>query len=227
MPAWNKADFDDAYEFYPEARLGGHPNTRPQVSLHYHEHSMKRITAERWKRLLEVLPIVSSDAVVIVGAGFGWGVRELKNKTACDAIGTDISPYIQAEKSNDDSVEIDAEIAAVGLDPTTGRGLELRNAIATPGARAKENVINEDMATPSSRARVVTALGRAPTWILTEDIVDDDWTAADIVTLAGNLGSAGAQKVWLYTPTRGRSAADLATLTGHQVVAFGAFKVVG
>jgi hypothetical protein len=166
---------------------------------------------------------------LIVGAGFGWGVTALKSAVDCAAIGTDTSAYIHAEKDNDDRAEVEAAIAAVGLDPTTGRGLELLTALSTPGAKAKELILDEDLASIESRRRVDEALGGPPTWIVAENMVDDAWTDAEIVELAGHFDQSIARlvvsepKVWLYVPTTARSADDLATLTGHKVIVFDPF----
>ena len=228
MAGWTKSQYDGAYSFRVERYLGGHPNTRPEVRLNYHEHFMRPIMVERWKGILSVVApaIKSSDRVLIVGAGFGWGVRALKNRIGCVAIGIDTSTYIQSTKDTDDRAEIEAKIIAVGLDPTSGRGLEILNFCRTAGNRSKELVLDEDMASPESRQRIGTALGGSPTWICVEDIVDDSMTDAEIVTLAENLDRSSARVFWTYTITRNRSAQDLATLTGDRVITHGDFELV-
>lgn len=225
MAGWTKADFDAAYSFRVERYLGGHPNTRKEVRLNYHEWVMRPIIANRWRRILTLLPISSSDAVVLVGTAFGWGVSELKEMTGCTAIGTDISEYIQAEKDNDDSIEVDAAISAVGLDRGTGRGLELHEAIRTPGPRAKELVLDEDMASKASRGRIASALGTNPTWIIVEDLIGLQMTDDEIVELAGYLDKWNAKKIWLYTSTPSRTPQDIAKLTGHMCISLRSFEV--
>jgi len=158
--------------------------------------------------------------------GFGWGVKALRNRIGCSAIGTDTSVYIQAEKDSDDSVEIGAAITAVGLNPTSGRGLEVLNKVSTVGARAKELVLNEDMSTQESRQAIGAALGGAPTWICTEDMVTDGMTDAEILTMVTLFDQSTAKKFWIYTPSGFRTAQDLATLTGHRVITTGTFELV-
>ena len=220
MAAWTKAQYDDAYSFRIERYLGGHPNTRPEVKIHYHEYSMGPIMIERWRGILPIITpaITPADFVLVVGAGFGWGVRALKNRIGCAAIGIDESPHIQDEKDGNDTLEISAKITAVGLDPTTGRGFEILSFCRTPGARAKELVLDEDMSTQGSRNRIRNALGDHPTWICVEDIVDDSMTDAEITTLAGHLDQGSAKVFWTYTVTPNRSAQDLATLSNDRVI---------
>lgn len=228
MSSWTKADYDAAYSFRIERYLGGHPNTRDEVKINYHEYSMRPIMVARWRGILSVVTpaITPADFVLIVGAGFGWGVRALKNRLGCAAIGIDTSDYIQNAKATSDQVEISAKIIAVGLDPTTGRGFEILNFCRTPGFRAKEIVLNEDMSTPESRQRIVTALGGNPTWICVEDIVDDSMTDAEITTLATRLDQSSAKVFWTYTVTQNRTAQDLATLSGDRVITHGYFDLV-
>lgn len=227
--AWTKADYDAAYSFRVERYFGGHPNTRSEVRLNYHEWSMKPILEERWRRTTLVLAnaITSADRVLVIGAGFGWGVAAIERRSGATVVGIDTSPYIQAEKNTDDSVEVAAAIVAVGLNPLTGRGLEMMNNVRTAGPRAKVQILDEDMASPESRQRIGTALGGGPTWIIPEDIVDDAMSDAEITTLASHLDQSSAKKVWLYTPTAARTSEQLNVLTGHKVIEFGTYRLVG
>ncbi|MBW8034085.1 MAG: hypothetical protein FVQ79_00005 [Planctomycetes bacterium] len=231
MLAWTKADFDSAYSIRVERQFGGHPSRagRPEMRLHYHEWAIKPIMVNRWRRLLRVLTpaIDAADRVLIVGAGFGWGVRALRRRIGCSAIGTDTSPFIQTEKDNDDSIEVSAAVTAAGLDPTTGRGLELLKLVKTSGARVKELVLDEDLSTVESRQNVRAALRGGPTWIITEDLVTDAITDAEITTMAGHFDKSTARKIWLYTPTQARTSEQLAALTGHKVIEFGTYRIVG
>lgn len=230
MAGWTKADFDASYSFRVERYMGSHPSRagRLEVRINYHEWSMKPIMVERWRNLLPLLsPAIGvADRVIVVGAGFGWGVRALKKRIGCAAVGTDTSPYIQASKNSDDRAEIEAKITAVGLDPATGRGLDILNFVRTIGNRAKELVLDEDMASVQSRQNVAAVLGGSPTWIIMEDLVTDATTDAEILVLANNFNQSSARKLWLYSVTTARSAQALATLTGHRVITTGTFEMV-
>lgn len=228
MADWLESDFDAAYSFRVERYLGGHPNTREEVRINYHEFSMRPIMIARWQGILPVITpaIQSTDRVLVVGAGFGWGVRALRQRIGCAAIGIDTSPYIQGAKDSDDTAEISARIAAIGLDPLTGRGLEVLNFCREPGARAKELVLDEDMASQGSRNRIRNALGGNPTWICVEDIVDDTMTDLEITTLAGQLDQSTAKVFWTYSVKPNRSAQELATLSNDRVITHGDFQLV-
>jgi len=222
MAGWTKAQYDASYSIRVERYFGGHPSRagRPEVRLHYHEWVIKPILVRRWLNIVPLLTpaIDSDDFVLIIGAGFGWGVRALRTQIGCEAIGTDTSTYIQTEKSSDDSAEISAAITAAGLDPTTGRGLELLGFVRSPGSRAKELVLDEDLLTAASRSNVIAALGSNPTFICWEDLVDDSMSDQDVLDLIAPIEPAAARKFFIYTPTAARSAQDLATLSGHRVI---------
>jgi len=231
MGHWTKADYDAAYSIRVERRFGSDPSRagRPEMRLHYNEWAIKPLMNKRWTELLKVIlpPILKNERILIVGSGFGWGVRALLERVSTTVIGVDASPYIQGEKAGDDSVEVDAAIVEVGLDPMTGRGLFLRNQVITTGDRAKEIVLDEDLTTVASRAAIQSNLGGRPTRVYVEDVVDDAMTDAEIQTLAGDIDQWPARNTWLYTATPARSPEDLNTLTGHQVIEFGSYRVVG
>jgi len=172
MAGWTKQDFDEAYSLRVERYMGGHPNTRPEVRLHYHRSVMVPILQDRWDKLIpEILSIQKSDTVVIAGAGFGWGIEILQRMTGATVIGVDTSDWIARVKYTSEEVEIDACISKVGLDPNTGRGLEIKKKHFVPGPRCKTQILKEDLATAEGRKNLLRAVGRAPNWIITEDFI--------------------------------------------------------
>lgn len=219
MPGYTKADFDAQYSIRAE-REWGHPNTRQEVRLHYHRKVMQPIIKARWETIVPLLGITSADVVVVCGCGFGWGTEILQSLTGCTAVGIDISDYVAAEKGNDEAAEIAACIAEAGLDPTTGEGLELYKKLYTPEPRAKTMVLKEDGMTAPSRTNILTALnGTMPTWIITEDMINE-FTDAEIgawVTEANLTGVPVAH----FISTKTHTPAQLKLLTGHTVVADG------
>ena len=100
MAGWTKADFDANYRFRVERYFGGHPNTRPEVVVHYHKWAMLSILNSRWATLQPILNIASTDHVCVVGAGFGWGVDAVIAETGATTVGVDISDYVAAEQGN-------------------------------------------------------------------------------------------------------------------------------
>jgi len=222
MAGWTKADYDNAYRFRVERCFGGHPNTRPEIVVHYHRWAMQPILANRWSVLAPILNIASTEDVCIVGAGFGWGVEAFIAETGANTVGIDISDYIAAEQSGTEEAELRAQIVVAGLDPDTGRGLEIMGHIFDGQTRSNVVVLQNDAASGPQRQEIRTALGNKwPSVVIYEDIVDDTWTDAEILSArnSGN-GFGGAQRlIWIYNGTDARSQSDLQTISlGAEVI---------
>jgi len=223
VAGWTKAQYDAAYRFRVERYFGGHPNTRPEVVVRYHKWVMRPLLAQVWVNIQSVLNILSTDDLCIIGAGFGWGVEGAIAVVApANIVGIDVSDYIAAEQANTEEAELRAEVAAVGLDPDTGRGLEIMGHIFDAQPRADVIVLNNDASTGPQRNEIRQALGgNWPSVVVFEDIVDDTWTDTDILNArnAGN-GFGGAQRlIWIYNGTPTRSQADLQTVSlGAEVI---------
>lgn len=222
MAGWTKEQYDDAYRWRVERNFGGHPNTRREVKVHYHRWAMKPVLAAMWARLAPILNIADTEHVCLVGAGFGWGLDAFIAETSATSVGIDISDYIAAEQAGTEEIELRAQIALVGLDPDSGRGLELMGHIYDAQPRADIIVMQNDMSTVGLRQDIRTALGGEwPSVVLYEDIVDDSMTDQEITNArnAGN-GFGGAQRlIWIYNGTAARSQADLQALAiGSEVI---------
>lgn len=169
MPTtWDKALFDLAYSF--NAEPDGHPNTRPPITLHYHRYVLFPEMLRRAQFFVQQFGLTASSKVLVVGCGFGWTVEALSS-LGIPTIGTDISSYIQGNKSLTEDADIDAAVRAVGLDPTNSEGLGHFNRLRGSGVRTTATVLNEDSGNNASRNRVKQALAADPTIIITEDVV--------------------------------------------------------
>jgi len=202
-----KADFDAAYEFRVERYLGGHPNTRPEVIVHYHKKFMASILSNMWATLQPILQIGSTEQVCVFGAGFGWGVEAITAETGATVVGIDISQYIADEQGTTEEAEIRAEIAAVGLDPDGVRGQEIITFLEGTTPRANVIVLQNDASTGPQRNEIRTALGgNNPSVCIAEDLIDDTWTDTDVENLRNAMnGFGGPQRlIFIYraTPTR-------------------------
>ena len=225
MAGWTKAEYDANYSMYVERRMpgGGPPPGQQPVIIRYHKFFMKPIVTDMWAKLAPVLNILVTDYVVVVGAGFGWGVEALVSETGATVVGIDISDYINAEQSLTEEAELRAEVAAAGLDPDTGRGLEVMNFIYDGQPRSNVIVLQEDAATNGSRQAIRAGLANNnPTVVVYEDIIDDAWTDQDIINArnAGN-GFGGQQRlIWIYRQTPNRTHQDLFDLlpAGSEVI---------
>ena len=213
MPVdWNKTDFDANYRWRVERYYGGHPNTRREVVVHYNKWAMAPLAAARWAILQPVLNILATDEVIVVGAGFGWGVDAIIAETSATVVGIDISQYIADEQASTEEAEIRAAITAATLDPDTGRGAELLAILYDGQPRSNVIILQEDAATNGSRQNIRAALGGVnPSVVVYEDIIDDDWTDQDILNArnAGN-GFGGTQRlIFVYKGTAARTHQDL------------------
>jgi hypothetical protein len=161
-----KADFDNAYQFRVDRYfnrdnpgVAQDPAQTGEVILHYHRFFMSPILADMWARLAPILNIASTEHVLIVGAGFGWGVEAFIAETGCTTVGIDVSDYINAEKNNTEETEIDAAIVAAGLDPAAGRGAAIKAYVYDAQPRTNVIVLQENAQTNTSRQAIRAALG--------------------------------------------------------------------
>ena len=177
---WNlKATFDEAYSFGAEGDVG-HPNTRPEIRLHYHRAIKWPQARQRATRLAQALGWSAPGPVMVVlGAGFSWLPEAFEvDHGFTHIVGVDISNYIQNNLAGTEEGEIDAEIAAVGLDPNSGEGLAIKNKLFDGGnrVRASRGVLNSAGRTQQERNAVRNALGlqgnTQPDLILTESVIE-------------------------------------------------------
>ena len=223
MAGYTKEQYDTLYRFrvgrYVPA-LCGDPEAAAEVYVHYHKHMVKPLLEKRWSKCAPVLNIASTELVLIVGAGFGWGVEAFIAETGCTTIGIDVSDYIDAEKGNTETAELRQAITDGGLDPDTGRGALLLGLMDDGYPRTNVIVLKEDMQTNQSRNAIRSALGGWPTVVIFEDIIDDTTTDAEITQAnnAANLFAGDQRVIWMHDGLAGRSIQDLQTLTGEEVI---------
>ena len=121
-----------------------------------------------------------------MGCAFGWFSEALSPPlNLLNIYQIDDSPYIQAEKFNTETTEVEAEISKVGLDPNTGEGLTIKGSLDDGLARASISlVINDsDFSKAGDRQKVKNALG-SNIIIFTEDVLTSlfDSEAIDLST---------------------------------------------
>ena len=215
MAGWTKEQYDHAYRTQVERRMpgGGPPPAegRPPVFIHYHKWTMVPWLANMWATLQPILQIQSSDFVCMVGAGFGWGVDAFITETSATTVGIDISDYIAAEQGTTEEAELRAHVTTAGLDPDTGRGLEVMNFIYDGQPRSNVVVLQNDAASGPQRTVIRTALGGTwPTVCIAENIVDDTWTDGEIEFMRDSMnGFGGTQRlIFIYKGTAARTHQD-------------------
>lgn len=221
MAGYTKADFDADYEFYPERYFDGVLGDQAPVKVHYHRAMMSPVLAARWAKLQPILNILSTDFVCVAGSAFGWGVEALIAESGATCVGVDVSDYVAAEKDNPETAELRAEIAAVGLDPDTGRGAALLAALDNGLPRSNIIVLQSDMSSQNERQLIRQALGgNWPNVVILEDLIDETTTDTEI-TQANNVagGFGGPQRrIWITDGQAGRTLAQLQALVGVEVI---------
>jgi SAM-dependent methyltransferase len=152
--------------------------------LHYNRYVLYPEMLRRAQKLIEILGLTLADRILIVGCGFGWTAEALAGM-GYTVVGTDVSAYIQGNKTLSEDSDINTAITAVGLSPTSGEGLSHFNRLKGDGTRTRASVLNEDSSTASSRNRVKNILG-TPTIAITEDLVTS-LTDAECAVLQTNI----------------------------------------
>jgi hypothetical protein len=149
-----------------------------------------------WDTLQPILQIQPTEYVLVVGAGFGWGVEYLASLTGATCVGIDVSDHIQAQQGTDEETEIDEAITAAGLDPATGRGAAIKAYVYDAQPRSNVIVLNEDMQTNQSRNQEITQVNNAL-----------------------NLFAGDQRVIWITGKGYpGRTLEQLQTLTGAEVI---------
>lgn len=220
MAGYTKAEYDALYQFNVSRYFGGIAPGEQPVRLNYHKYCMGPILADRWANMAPVLNIASTELVLIVGAGFGWGVEAFINETGCTTVGIDVSDYIDAEKANTEEAEVRAAIIAAGHDPDSGHGAVVLAGVCDFQPRSNVIILKEDASTNTSRQAIRAALGNWPTVCILEDLIDEATTDGEI-TLVNNAmdNFAGTQRIiWVFNGNATRTMQDLQTLTGAEVI---------
>jgi hypothetical protein len=133
---------------------------------------------------------------VIVGGGFGWVADALYGLGFTNVVVADDSVYIQAEKDNDDTAEIIAECALVGLAADDPRTLQILAKYATSGARRGAiDVVDATVSTAEGRLAIRNALTPSgnPQIVVTEDVMTS-LEDAECIQLAADCQAWGGQQ---------------------------------
>ena len=188
---WDKALYDLAYSF--NAEPDGHPNTRPAIYLHYNRYTLYPEMLRRAQFFITQFNLTAADRVLIVGGGFGWTAEAL-SELGVPTICTDVSKYIQDNKSTTEDSEISSAITAAGLSPTSGEGLQHYTRLLAGGIRTRATVLEEDSSNTASRNRVKNAFSGNITLIITEDIITS-LTDAECAAVQSAIEKYGAGRI--------------------------------
>ncbi len=183
---WDKTLFDLAYN--ESAEPDGHPNTRPGIRLHYHRYVLFPQALKRAQFFIQQFNLTPASNVLIVGCGFGWTAEAL-NGLGIPCVGTDVSAYIQGNKSLSEDADIAAAIAETGLNATLGEGVGHFNRLRGDGVRTRATVLNESHNNNASRNRVRQAFTSGDiTLAISEDVLTSltDAECAQLRTFVSN-----------------------------------------
>lgn len=142
--------------------------------------------------LLAALGWLPDDKMVVVGAGFGFLEEHLRDHDGfTNLLSIDDSVWIQAAKATTEDADMDAQIAAVGINPLAQEGRDLKAQLTDGGTRARLPILNENLMTKESRTTVKQQFSGQV------DVVFSDFmilwlTDAEAISLSEQLNQTGA-----------------------------------
>jgi hypothetical protein len=199
---WDKAGFDAAYNFGGESGLPAHFESRPEVRLHY-------VYARQWPKaqrkaqwLADALgaPLPLNTRMAWIGDAWGWTAQAFLAHGLVTLCVAETSQYILDNANLTDDAELDSNIALVGLDPASGRGLQIKNKFRKGSARASIgiNLIEADVLTSGGRTSIRQTIGGNPHYVVTSDVVTslDD---TECLALHDACDAFGGQQTIVHT----------------------------
>lgn len=221
MAGYTKEDFDNNYSIRIERYLpGGVDLSRPEVRVGYARCMMKQYLDERWDAVAPHLGLDATSIVVVVGAGFGWGVERLIEITGCTAVGLDISDYVHSVKDTNEIADLEERIVAAGLDLQSERAQEILSVYGDANPRCRVNVVNEDLMSVHSRNAVRNEIGnQLPTHVITEDMIQE-FTDQEVLDWAAEAEKFGVEIIHIMSPGNSsmQTPQHIKDLTGHRVL---------
>lgn len=174
----------------------------PNIKLHYCRYTV----GKRWEwiaqTMVDTFNIQDGATIVIVGGGFGWSAEAYKSILPnANIVSTDNSLWVQAEKNNTETADIQQWIAEAGV---TGEEADVWLQRFDSGlTRATTPVLDEDLLSPASERRVKNALGLTGSEIadfaISEDVLP--WlTDAEAVNLSRGMRNVASGVVHMATP---------------------------
>ena len=175
MPVVNfntKADFDAAYSIGVE--ISGHPPSRQQVKVGYTRAGMYKFCKYRANKLVEIFNWPIDTAIVFIGAGFAWTAEVLETEHGyINILSIDTSTWIQDNQDTTEETDLEGYISAVGLNPSVGEGLTLKNRLFDGGNRRRSirTILDEGLNNSGSRTRVKNTLDGTVDIAITENVL--------------------------------------------------------
>jgi hypothetical protein len=157
------------------------------INFGYRRHILRDMAARHAQGLRDTLSLTATDNIILVGSGYSWTVEWVHAVwPAANVVGLDTSTHVQATKATPETAELRQIITDAGLDPDAGLGAMILAEIDDGGNRAREPVIDEDLANNGSINAVKSALGipnnQAIDWAISESVLETMGAAAAIET---------------------------------------------
>lgn len=176
-----------------------------EVKLGYHRSHYLKTGFHHAQGLIGALGLTASDAVAVIGCGFGGTVEGLLALVpGISAVGVDVSPWVQSAKDTTETAYLRGKIAEAGLDPDTGKGAAKLAEYDTGETRAATFILNTDI-TGGGKARndIKSALGLKNnediTWAVSDDLLTS-LTDGEITDHIGAMNALAVSCAHLVTP---------------------------
>ncbi len=147
--------------------FGEYPSYQ-ELRLNYHRQNVVPSYVYYTASLIDVLGWLPNQAMVVAGAGFGFLEGELAGVHGFpDVLSIEDSAWIQLAKNTTEDADLDAQIAAVGVNPLTQAGRDVKAKLTDGGLRARVAILNENLLTKESRTAVKQA-GKQPSIVFSD-----------------------------------------------------------
>ena len=197
LKSWTtQTAFDSHYDVSGEPE--GHPNTRPEIRIHYHRKAMLPWFQRHIPDLIRVLNLQTSHRIVIIGCAFGWSIEVLNDLGFANVVGTDTSAWVQGVKSTSEDSELTTLVQSFPLAERAALVQKLSGLSGQPRSKIASKILNETIANNSSRGRVRTAVGGTPHFTISEGVLES-LTNTEAQALSSNMRTLGGTVVHRVT----------------------------
>ncbi len=180
----------DQYDTGTGIWFGEYPSYQ-ELRLNYHRKNVIRSYVGYTNNIKDALGWTPGNVIVVVGAGFGFLEDELRTAHGfTDVLSIEDGAWIQSAKDTTEDVDMDAQIAAVGVNPLSQVGRDVKAQLTDGGTRARVNILNENLMTKESRNTVKQATAKIS--IVFSDFILPYLTDAEAVAFSVEVNTMGA-----------------------------------
>ncbi len=180
----------DQYDTGTGIWFGEYPSYQ-ELRLNYHRKNVKQSYVWYTGKIKDALGWALDDAIIVVGAGFGFLEDELRRTHGfTDVLSIEDSAWIQSAKATTEDVDMDAQIAAVGVNPLSQSGRDVKAQLTDGATRARVTVLNENLMTKKSRNTVKQSIAKID--IVFTDFILPYLTDAEAIAFSIEANAMGA-----------------------------------